>query len=381
MRGKLLHFILGGLFLFFLIIFFGPKPAVKKASAPARPPADAPTAVSQPPKPADPFAPESLIAVGEHIIFGPSRPKFDPNRGVQAGRGQCPVCHVFLEEQKPNRFPRLIGVVARAAQRIQEDRYKMFAKMHEAGEPNTGIKPHAKTAGEYLIESIYCPNCYAVDGPGTLENERMESPMPIINRTGVGLSDYEMVAVVAYLQSVEAEGDLSKVTAKQDWENYFGKKLTSVEVGEKKEPVMSTEDLSRIGLAQETPEQIIQKMGCYLCHTIPTVPIAQSGKLAPPLHLKTTAPRRIASPQYQQALKEGKVRATEPRDYVIESILNPGGFVVPGFDDAMPKHFKEKMTLGATERLADFLLTLDEASGKERSESEPEAGKVSNPER
>lgn len=370
------HFVFSILLILFLLGWQAEKRKEAGLKSPAKKPAPAATPaapVSAPAPPADPLSPEALIAVGEEVIFGSSRPKFSPNRGVQIGRGQCPACHVLLEEQKPNRFPRLLGIVERAGQRIQEERYRMFVKKHEAGEPNTGIKPHAKTPGEYIIESIYCPNCYVVDQEGVLENERMVSPMPIINKTGVGLSDYEMVAVAAYLQSIEAQGDLSKVTAKQDWENYFGKKLTPADVPEMKTLTAAAQDLSRVSLAQETPEQIIKKMGCYLCHTIPTVPIAQTGKIGPLLAMKAIAEQRIQSPEYQQALKEGTVRAKTAKAYVMESILDPGVFIAPGFDDAMPKDFKQKMTFGAIEQLSEFLITLDEEAAKKEGGAAPPA--------
>lgn len=381
-RWYVVHAVVSVLLILFLIGLQSGKKKEQKTAAVKKPaPAAAPVAAPAKPAPADPFAPETMAAVGEQVIFGPSRPKFDPARGVQIGRGQCPACHVLLEEQQPNRFPRLIGVVARAEKRIQEDRYKMFMKLRADGEENTGIKTHAKTSGEYLIESIYCPNCYVVDEPGVLENERMVSPMPVINRMGVGLSDYEMASIAAYFQSVEAQGDFTKVTAKQDWENYFGKKLTEASVQEAKTPTpTSPQDLARIGLTQESTDDVIKKMGCYLCHKIPTVGFAQTGMIGPMLAMKTTAEKRIASPEYQQLLKEGKVRATTPKQYVMESIMNPGAFIAPGFDDAMPKDFKTRMTFGAVEHLAEFLLTLDEQAagnpaGKEGAPSPAPTGK------
>ncbi|MDC4227860.1 MAG: hypothetical protein MPW15_27435 [Candidatus Manganitrophus sp.] len=172
-----------------------------------------------------------------------------------------------------------------------------------------------------------------------------------------------MAAVVAYLQAVEAQGDLSKVTAKEDWESYFGRPLTLPEGADKKPlSVAVPQDLSKVGLSKEPPDEIIEKLACYVCHKIPTVRIAQVGTIGPMLTLKTTAEKRIQSPEYQRALKEGKVRAATPKQYVIESILNPSGFIVPGFDDAMPKNFKERLTFGAAEKLAEFLLTLDEGA-------------------
>ena len=358
------HLILGVSLLSVLILFraFGPKLGVKKPA----PSGAAPVPISKKIENADPFSPEKLVNVGEWVIFGGHAPKFEPNQDLPVGRGQCPACHVILEGQRPTRFPRLIGVMARAGERVKEERYKMFAQKYaEAGEPKTGIRPHARTAGEYLIESIYCPSCYVVEGFGLQGTEDTISVMPVINRPEVGLSDYEMVAIVAYVQAAEAQGDLSKVTAKQDWESYFGRKLTADDVRETKAPsAPSVPDLSKVALVQETPEEIIEKMACYACHKIPGVSIAQVGKIGPVLALKTTAAQRIQSPAYQKALSEGKVRATTPKEYVIESILNPDGFIVPGYENTMPKNFKERLTFAAVDKLADFLLTREEEADK-----------------
>ena len=374
-RGAILHFILGVLLLLILIAWreFGPK-GFKKSILP-----DAPAATVSRTEKADPFSPERLVQVGERVIFGGHPPKLNPNQDAPIGRGQCPACHMILENQRGTRFPKLTGVMARASERVKEERYKMMVQKYaESGEPKTGIRPHARTAGEYLIESIYCPSCYVVEGFGLLGTDDAISVMPVINRPEVGLSDYEMVAIIAYVESVEANGDLSKITAKQDWENYFGRKLTAADVRETTwTSPAPPPDLSKVGLAQETPQELIEKLACYVCHKIPTVPIAQVGRIGPVLTLKTTAVKRIQSPEYQQALREGRVRATTPKEYVIESILNPGGFIVPGFDDAMPKHFKERLTYAALDRLADFLLSLDEEAAKENPPSSPpaEAGK------
>lgn len=371
----LFHLVLGGLLLMFLLLLreFGPK--LKQAS-----PTPAPSVpISRSAENADPFSPERLVEVGERVIFGTHAPKVDPNQGLPAGRGQCPVCHVILPGQPLNRFPQLRGVMARAGERVREERYQETARKYaEAGEPKTGIRPHARTAGEYVIESIYCPSCYVVEGFGLQGTEDAVSPMPVIHRPEVGLSDYEMVAIVAYLQAADAQRDLSKVTAKQDWENYFGRKLTAADARETKGPSSpSPHDLSKVGLTQETPEVIIEKLACYACHKIPGVSVAQVGTIGPVLALKTTAAQRIQSPQYQRAVSEGKVRATTPKEYVIESILNPDGFIVPGFEDAMPKNFKERLTFGAVESLAEFLLTREEEANKRFESSPSDSGSVS----
>jgi len=126
-------------------------------------------------------------------------------------------------------------------------------------------------------------------------------------------------------------------------------------------------------LPTDTPEAIIQKMGCFVCHMIPHIPQARSSNLGPLLVSKTTAFLRIASPEYQARLKAGKASATTPRDYVIESILNPNAFIVPGYErkenpeeSPMYQHYAERFTSGGLQTLVAFLLTLDvEAAAKE----------------
>jgi hypothetical protein len=124
--------------------------------------------------------------------------------------------------------------------------------------------------------------------------------------------------------------------------------------------------INRLALPIDTPEVIIQKMGCYVCHKIPHIPEARFSSVGPILIEKTIAPLRIASPEYQERVKMGKAGAQTPREYVIESILNPGAFIVPGFDrkdnpliSPMYPYYAQRFTRGGLEKLADFLLTLD----------------------
>jgi mono/diheme cytochrome c family protein len=86
------------------------------------------------------------------------------------GKGLCSTCHT-LGRTGALRFPDLAGIGARAASR----------------------RP-GHTELDYLAESIYDPNLYIVPGfnPG----------MPVINKPPIGLSDPEILAVIAYLQSL-----------------------------------------------------------------------------------------------------------------------------------------------------------------------------------
>jgi hypothetical protein len=129
---------------------------------------------------------------------------------------------------------------------------------------------------------------------------------------------------------------------------------------------------SQTALPTDTPAVIVQKMGCFVCHKIPTVPNANVGTNGPVLMLRTTAPLRLASPEYRARFKAGLAHATTPLEYVIESIVDPSAFIVPGYDKSvnptvipMYPHYKERFTPEALQFFALFLLQLDESMARQ----------------
>lgn len=128
----------------------------------------------------------------------------------------------------------------------------------------------------------------------------------------------------------------------------------------------------------ETPEEIVTKLGCGICHQIPGIVTARTGVEGPLLIAKVTAARRLASPEYQAAVAAGHAQAQTPREYLVESILRPGAFIVPGFElpgrpseSAMPGHFGSTFTPAGLEKLADYLLSQDCAAARRDSLSGP----------
>jgi hypothetical protein len=124
--------------------------------------------------------------------------------------------------------------------------------------------------------------------------------------------------------------------------------------------------IAKLALPIDSPEVMIQKMGCYVCHKIPHIPSSRNSNVGPILIEKTTAAMRIASSKYQTRVKAGKAHATTPREYVIESILEPSAFIVPGFEKSensdeslMYPHYANRFTRRGLEKLVEFLLTLD----------------------
>ncbi|HVS15180.1 MAG TPA: cytochrome c [Thermoanaerobaculia bacterium] len=99
---------------------------------------------------------EDLVAAGEQVAR---------NKGI------CLTCHTIGEGGAGLRFPDLSGIGSRAATQVE------------------GLSEL-----EYLAQSLYQPNVYIVPGfsPG----------MPEIDRPPIGLTDPEIRAVIAWLQSL-----------------------------------------------------------------------------------------------------------------------------------------------------------------------------------
>lgn len=102
------------------------------------------------------MATEEMVSVGQEIF---------------ANKGTCNTCHAVEEGEGTGRFPNLhdIGAIA--------------------GERREGYSDI-----EYLSESLYRPNEYVVEG--------YNPAMPQINQPPIDLSDQEIKAVIAYLQSL-----------------------------------------------------------------------------------------------------------------------------------------------------------------------------------
>jgi mono/diheme cytochrome c family protein len=92
-------------------------------------------------------------------------------REIMEGKGLCLTCHTIGKTDGPFRFPDLAGVDNRA-------------KTREAG----------FTDVDYFAQAMYEPNAFVVPGfnPG----------MPTINKPPIGLTDQEILCVIAYLQTL-----------------------------------------------------------------------------------------------------------------------------------------------------------------------------------
>ena len=168
--------------------------------------------------------------------------------------------------------------------------------------------------------------------------------MPVITKPPVSLSPVEANAVIAWLQSKDTPGDFANVTVP----------LPTASDAVAEDTSGDDEDRPIFVTGTESIEQMINTLGCPLCHTIPGIEGAV-GELGPKLHEKVNALDRIKDPKY-------KGKATNTKEYVRESILDPGAYVVfneaegePFPDGLMPTTFSQMLSVQALDKLVDFI--------------------------
>jgi len=109
-------------------------------------------------------------------------------RTIMEGKGLCLTCHTIGKATGPYRFPDLAGVDSRAKTRVP------------------GLNDV-----EYFAQSLYEPTAFVVPG--------FPPAMPPINKPPIGLTDKEILCVIAYLQTL---GGTSTVTLKTTHHYYNG---------------------------------------------------------------------------------------------------------------------------------------------------------------
>ncbi len=108
-------------------------------------------------------------------------------REIMEGKGLCLTCHT-IGQTGALRFPDLAGIGARAGSRVP-----------------------GMSDIDYLAQSMYEPNAYVVEG--------FPPAMPPINQPPIGLTDQEILSVIASLQSL---GGTPTVTLKTTHRYYDG---------------------------------------------------------------------------------------------------------------------------------------------------------------
>jgi hypothetical protein len=113
-------------------------------------------------------------------------------------------------------------------------------------------------------------------------------------------------------------------------------------------PEQLTPAMVPLATGDEPLPQLFKQAGCPVCHAIPGIPDAQ-GRVGPALTLGLTGPQRLLDANYRGGAKT-------VHEYIIESILTPGAYIVPGYPAlAMPRWYGQKLSAGALEKIAGYL--------------------------
>lgn len=266
--------------------------------------------------------------------------------GTGPVKGTCSTCHSIGERGNMRRCPNQDdpkhggAIGARAADRAKER------------EAKTG-KPY--TATDYLVESIADPSAYVVKGfPDKL--------MPIVYRGQIDLEPEDVMSVIAYLQSIGGEVDLAAIQVSM---SRHGQAILAKESGDEAEEVVRRIDLPYPEWEVLEPEQfsvyqplsngerkaflkdaldeeqqeilgeieeewavagrkVFEEFRCWQCHIIAGEDFGavDPGKIGPEL---------------------SGIGAIQPREYLLESILNPNALIVPPLEDHAAQDGRSKM--------------------------------------
>lgn len=217
---------------------------------------------------------------------------------IYNGKGTCTLCHNNL-----GRAPDMLvmNMVATSLERIKDDRYQ----------------GKAITAEDYLRESMLEPGAYVVKGFGKKGSNDTISPMPIVNKAPIQLSDIEVDALIAYMQAKDGNEVTIALPAKVPEQD-------TAAIPEQTETVPPT-------TPAKTAEEAIGKYFCAACHTI----------------LETESPVGPNLNNVGTRLSAAEIR---------QSIIKPNAVIAEGFAEGMmPQDFSQKMTVSELEMLIEFL--------------------------
>jgi len=130
------------------------------------------------------MVPQNEVQPPEEILISADLTTADMvpiGREIMDGKGLCFTCHT-IGQTGALRFPDLSGIAGRATTRVP-----------------------GMSDVEYFAQSMYEPDSYVVEGfnPG----------MPVINEPPIGLTDQEILVVIAYLQSLGGTPTVTLQTA------------------------------------------------------------------------------------------------------------------------------------------------------------------------
>ncbi len=203
-------------------------------------------------------SPEELVAAGKRIF--------------ESDRAQCLTCHSLGEDPKA-RCPNQEGLGDRASNQIP-----------------------GMSGAEYLVESVYNPNAFIVSG-------YPKNQMQPVNKPPIALSHDEILAIIAYLNTLGGTTDMNFVERITQVQEPWRQGLLKAEEGEDKfRPPVFKGDV-------EAGDENFQGI-CVKCHRVGT----EGRDIGPEL---------------------SKIGASQSGEYILESILDPNAVIVRGYKETI----------------------------------------------
>jgi cytochrome c2 len=233
---------------------------------------------------------EDFVKTGEQIFYG---------------KGTCALCHPIGE--RGERCPDLAGVGERAPARVKEEAYKGTAE----------------SGPEYIVESLHNPAVYVVEG--------YQPSMPAQGRQ---LSDLEMVAIIAFLQSLGGE---VTVDGKATFAKYRGNGAAAPAASAAAPAAAPA--AAAVEASGKSGEELVKQWACNTCH-------------------KFDGPDKLVGPSLWDIGKR------QDANYIRESILSPDAVLTEGFPGGLMKStlegtgFYQKVALQDLNTLVDYLASL-----------------------
>lgn len=213
------------------------------------------------------------------------------------GKGTCSLCH----NATGGRAPMLEQLAEVTQSRIENDNYNGQAANFE----------------EYLYESLVEPSAHVVSGFGKVGHPD-ESPMPSVRAGSIGLSEPEILAVIAYLQdlngveiTIEIPGDAPQ----------------SAQI---EEPPNSTVSSAKSRPRYQSADEIIAALDCGACHTLG---VFQS-QIGPDL---------------------SQIGGLRNKEHLRKSILYPNADITEGYVPMMPPAYGDQLYASELELLVDYM--------------------------
>ncbi|MFQ5563947.1 MAG: c-type cytochrome [Parvularculaceae bacterium] len=212
-------------------------------------------------------------------------------------KGTCALCHNNL-----GRAPDLLAmnVVDVAASRIAAE----------------GYEGDATDAVGYLRESMKRPSAYVAPGFGKAGSNDRESPMPPVDQAPIELSELEMDAIIAFLESKD------------------GHEVTVALPSEPATPASEPDDGSSAPTgrpaAAASVAEIMTNYGCTACHSL----LDSEADIGPDLR---TVGARLSAEEIRQ------------------SIIDPMAMIAEGYEPMMPDYFVDEMTIKELEAIVQYL--------------------------